>query len=96
MFGFTSAPPTAEHARGLGLDPASCLLVASVHAGSTAEFAGLRAGDVITRVAGEPATTAGLRQAKDELDFFVTVPFEVRRGEQALRIDVPIGASERR
>lgn len=92
MFGFTSGPPSAEAARELGLDPASTLLVAGVNAGSMAELAGLQAHDVITSVAGRPATTSALRSVKDEHEFFATVPFAVLRDGHTLRIDVPIGA----
>ena len=46
------------------------------------------------QVDGVVATLDNLQRAKDEHDFFETIPFDVRRGKETLTIDIPIGASE--
>ena len=67
------------------------LAIREVHAGSAAESAGLQPGDVITRVDDGPATRGSPERAKVGRDFGDLVPFEVRRGEQTLRLEIPIG-----
>lgn len=54
--GVTVQPITAALARGLGLESLQGALVSGVEAGSPAESAGLRQGDVITEVGGQPVT----------------------------------------
>ncbi|MBK8100036.1 MAG: protein kinase [Planctomycetes bacterium] len=96
VFGFTSGPPAPELAQALGLGSTQCLQVQGVNPGSMAEVAGLLPGDVITLVDGRPASLATLQAAKAEHDFFATLRFEVRRGEQTLHIDLAIGAGDPR
>ena len=94
MFGFTSNPD-AEAAEELGVDPETSRLVTSVMSGSTAECAGLRTGDVLTAVDGQPATPDAMLAAKAERDFFDEVPLDVLRDGEPVRVDVPIGARAR-
>lgn len=56
--GVTVQPITTELARGLGLPSVEGALVSGVEAGSPAQKAGLRQGDVIAEVSGRPVTGA--------------------------------------
>ena len=65
-FGLSVEPLTAERARQLGVRAERGLFVGAVTAGSAAERAGLRAGDVIETVDGRAVSSAAeLRQALD-------------------------------
>ncbi len=62
--GVTVYPVTAEMARVLGIGTAAGALVSQVVPGSAAYEAGVRAGDVLTSVAGRPVSSnAGVRNA---------------------------------
>jgi S1-C subfamily serine protease len=82
-------PPRPDRPRlGISIDSAaSGVLVRSVVPGSIAEQAGIRADDVIVRIAGEPAEKTGdvieavRRQAPG-----TWLPITVKRGEETVEI----------
>jgi len=91
VFGVEDRPQPARPGRprlGISIDPAPTgVLVRSVVPGSIAEQAGLRAGDVIVRIAGESAVQTGdvvdavQRQAPG-----TWLPITVKRGEEHVEI----------
>jgi uncharacterized iron-regulated protein len=91
VFGVEARPQPARPDRprlGISIDPAPTgVLVRSVVPGSIAEQAGLRAGDVIVRIAGESAVQTGdvvdavQRQAPG-----TWLPITVKRGEEHVEI----------
>ena len=68
MLGVTIQPVTSDIARSLGLEHVRGALVNNVESGSPAEKAGVRRGDVITAVNGEPVKDGnGLRNEVSQL-----------------------------
>jgi Do/DeqQ family serine protease len=62
-FGMTVEPLTADRARQLGVKASAGLVVTGVRASGTAADAGLRSGDVIEEVDGQPVRTAEALQS---------------------------------
>ena len=91
VFGVETRPQPVRPERprlGITIEPASAgVLVREVAAGSIAEQAGIRPGDVIVRIAGEPAVQSGdvvgavQRQAPG-----TWLPLTVKRGEETLEM----------
>jgi S1-C subfamily serine protease len=91
VFGVETRPQPVRPERprlGITIEPASAgVLVREVVAGSIAEQAGIRPGDVIVRIAGEPAVQSGdvvgavQRQAPG-----TWLPLTVKRGEETLEM----------
>jgi serine protease Do len=73
--GLTVAPVTPEVARQLGIEPGTGVLVRSVKSGSTAESAGLQAGDVILEVN---------RKAVNSVEAFKSAAGSAKKGESLL------------
>jgi len=76
----------------VGDEKATNATIAAVNSGSPAERAGIRAGDVITRFAGEEVTTfESLSKLVRKQDAGETVPVVVQRGSTTLKLTVLIG-----
>ena len=82
-------PSRADRPRlGISIEPAATgVLVRSVVPGSVAEAAGIRAEDVIVRIAGEPAAApADVIEAVQRQAPGTWLPITVRRGEETLEV----------
>jgi uncharacterized iron-regulated protein len=81
-------PPAANPPRlGVAMEPAKeGIRIASVQAGSVAEQAGLKAGDLIVSVAGQPAKIDPLRALVQRQPAGTWLPLKVRRGAEEIEI----------
>jgi S1-C subfamily serine protease len=82
-------PPRADRPRlGISIDSTTAgVLVRSVVSGSIAEEAGIRAEDVIVRIAGQPAAAAAdVVEAVQRQAPGTWLPITVKRGEETLEI----------
>ncbi len=83
---------TAQEQQAYGLVPASGALVVSVVAGSPADTAGIRTGDVIVRFDGKAVTSAqGLTNDVQALSSGTKVPLTLYRGQQKLTLSATLG-----
>lgn len=90
-FGATVQDVTADSARALGLDRPNGAIVAKVMAGSPAERAGLRTGDVVVSLDGRPIADPGdfnYRFATDAIGS--RAPIEVMRGGDRFSAEVEL------
>jgi len=88
---------TAELAQAFGLERAAGALVTAVELRGPAERAGLRAGDVVTRLAGKPVQTHGdLMTLADEIPPGATAMVELVRERKAERVAVRTAPGEDR
>ena len=91
---------TPEMARSLGLDRPAGALVAEVYAGGPAAHAGLKQGDLITAVDGQPVADEGVlnyRIATHKPGETVALTVKAGKSEQTvqLRLESPPGAASR-
>jgi uncharacterized iron-regulated protein len=89
---FGLSPPEREPAArrqrlGVWLEPDTDVVrINRVEAGSVAEAAGVRAGDVVVEVAGRPATRADLMEAVQRHVPGTWLPLKVKRGSETLEL----------
>ncbi|MGJ3243536.1 MAG: DegQ family serine endoprotease [Opitutales bacterium] len=84
---------TPELATSFGLDTYQGVLISRVTEDSPAARAGLRHGDVITRVAGRPVTSpAELRLAISQRRPGTAVDLTIRRGTETLNLEATLGS----
>ncbi len=91
VFGLGAPPPTPAPSRprlGVWLEPASeGVRIRQVEAGSVAEQAGMRAGDVVFEIAGLPAKLPGdVAEAVQRHAAGTWLPLKVRRGADAIEL----------
>jgi uncharacterized iron-regulated protein len=80
-------PPANPPRLGIAMEPAKeGIRIISVSAGSVAEQAGLKAGDVVVTAAGQPAKVDTLRAVIQRLPAGAWLPLKVRRGSEELEI----------
>jgi len=92
FLGATIQDVTPTMAKALGLNEAGGVLIGDVTAKGPAAQAGLKAGDVVIKLNGEPvADSAALRLHISETDPGTTVPLTVRRGSDTLNLNVKLG-----
>jgi uncharacterized iron-regulated protein len=81
------APAANPPRLGVAMEPAKeGIRIASVQAGSVAEQAGLKGGDVIVTVAGQPAKIDGLRSVVQRQPAGTWLPLKVKRGSEEIEI----------
>ncbi|MCS6948224.1 MAG: Do family serine endopeptidase, partial [Steroidobacteraceae bacterium] len=94
VLGVSTAAVTPDIAQALGLATASGALVSQVIAGSAADKAGIKVGDVITQLNGRPIKShVELRNAIGLLRVGDRVDLELLRDGKALRLAATIGES---
>jgi serine protease Do len=92
FLGATIQDVTPTMAKALGMSDINGVLIGDVTPKGPAAQAGLKPGDVIVRMRGEPVTdSAALRLQVSETDPGATVPLVVRRGSGTLTFDVKLG-----
>ena len=90
--GATIQDVTPALAQGFGLDKAEGVAISDVAPGSPAAQAGLKPGDVVLSMKGEPvASSADLRLRVSEAGPGASVPMTVRRGNSTLDITAKLG-----
>lgn len=87
--GIQDLTPALEE--GLGLGDVDGVLVSSVEAGGAADRAGVRQGDVITKVDGAPTTTTGRLRNAIASKGAKPVELELRRGAETKTLTVQLG-----
>lgn len=81
------APAANPPRLGVAMEPAKDgIRIASVAAGSVAEQAGLKVGDIIVSVAGQPAKLDGLRALVQRQPPGTWLPLKVKRGTEEIEI----------
>jgi serine protease Do len=91
FLGATIQNVTPTMANALGLDSAQGVLIGDVTAKGPAAQAGLKAGDVVVKMNGQPVTdSADLRLQISQTDPGTTVPLTVRRGTSTLDVSVKL------
>ena len=79
-------------ANALNLNDSQGVLIADVTAKGPAAQAGLKSGDVVTKMNGQPvADSAALRLQVSQTDPGTTIPLTVRRGTSSLDLNVKLG-----
>jgi Do/DeqQ family serine protease len=97
QMGVTIQDVTPDLAEAMRIPPYSGALVAEVLRGSPAEKAGLRPGDVITRLQGAPVPgSAQLRNRIGLMRPGERVDLEVRRGDETLNLSLELTSREAR
>jgi serine protease Do len=92
FLGATIQNVTPTMATALGLDSAQGVLIGDVTAKGPAAQAGLKAGDVVVKMNGQPVTdSADLRLQISQTDPGTTIPLTVRRGTSTLNVSVKLG-----
>jgi serine protease Do len=92
FLGATIQDVTPTMAKALGLDGAGGVLIGDVTPKGPAAQAGMKAGDVVIKLNGQPvADSAALRLQISETDPGTTVPLTVRRGTSTLDLNVKLG-----
>jgi serine protease Do len=92
MLGVTVQPMTSDLARSLGIDQAAGALVSGVQPGGPAEKAGVKRGDVITSVNGEPVKDGNvLRNHVAELQPGSRVELNVLRNGKPQTLTLSLG-----
>lgn len=92
MLGVTIQPVTSDIARSLGLDTVRGALVNAVQPDSPAARAGLKRGDVITRINGEDVKDGNeLRNRVAQVQPGTKLPLDVVRGGKAQAVTVTVG-----
>ena len=91
VIGVTFDTPSAALAAQLQIDRHKSLLIETVTDGSGADAAGLQRFDVITAVAGGPASSKAVEDAKKRAGYGGTVELEIVRGGKRLRVPVTVG-----
>ena len=90
--GATIQDVTPALAKGFGLDKAEGVLISDVAPGSPAAQAGLKSGDVVLSMKGQPVTgSADLRNRISEAGPGATVPMSVWRGDSTMDVTVKLG-----
>lgn len=88
LIGIAWEVPTERQRRALGLDSNSGILITRVFDDYGAKLAGLQAGDIITRIDGEPASIELLRNALAKRSVGASVPIAfVRAAEVEIRLE---------
>jgi serine protease Do len=83
---------TPTMAKALGMNNAEGVLIGDVTAKGPSAQAGLKPGDVVIKMNGQPvADSAALRLQVSETDPGTTVPLTVRRGNSTLDLNVKLG-----
>jgi serine protease Do len=91
FLGATIQDVSPTMAKALNLNDAQGVLIADVTAKGPAAEAGLKAGDVVTKMNGQPvADSAALRLQVSETDPGTTIPLTVRRGTSTLELNVKL------
>jgi Do/DeqQ family serine protease len=92
VLGITIQDLTPEIAEGLGISQQSGVVVSQVQPGSSAEKAGLKAGDVIVSIDGQPVTSnSGLTSTLGVMRIGTQVALGVVRNGQNLTVKATIG-----
>jgi serine protease Do len=92
MLGVTIQPVTSDIARSLGLDTVRGALVNAVQPDSPAARAGLKRGDVITRINGEAVKDGNeLRNRVAQVQPGTQLPLDIVRGGKAQAFTVTVG-----
>jgi serine protease Do len=92
FLGATIQDVTPTMASALGMNNANGVLVGDVTPNGPAAQAGIKPGDVIVKINGQPVTdSAALRLQVSETDPGTTVPITVRRGNSNLDLNVKLG-----
>jgi Do/DeqQ family serine protease len=96
MIGVTIQPVTADIARSLGLSEVHGALVNSVNAGGPAETAGIRQGDVLTAINGQPVKDSNtLRNVVAQMAPGTDVKVTLLRGGKQESVDVKLAELQR-
>jgi serine protease Do len=83
---------TPTMAKALGLSDSNGVLIGDVTAKGPAAQGGVKPGDVVIKLNGQPVTdAAGLRLAVSETDPGTTLPLTVRRGNNTVDLSVKLG-----
>ncbi|WP_434995301.1 S1C family serine protease [Arthrobacter sp. Ld5] len=91
FMGVVPGPITPQIAQQLNLEDATGAVVLSVPQGGPADDAGIRPGDIITRIGDEEIATAeDLLSTLRQYDPGDTVPVEVQRGSETQTVDVTL------
>jgi serine protease Do len=92
FLGATIQDVTPTIAKALGMSDSNGVLIGDVTPKGPAAQAGLKPGDVIVKMKGEPVTdSAALRLQVSESDPGSTIPLVVRRASSTLNFDVKLG-----
>ena len=91
FMGLAPGPITPQIAEQLNLEDATGVVVLSVSQSGPADDAGIRPGDIITRIGDEEITTPeDLLSALRQYDPGETVPVRIRRGSESRTVDVTL------
>jgi len=93
VIGVTTETPSAALAAQLRVDRHGALLVKTITAGSGADSAGLQRYDIITKVAGQKASSKAIQKAKEAAGYGGRFTLDVIRGGKHIRVPVAVGVA---